>query len=284
MPAIKEHIETILTLNHPLSPFVRRGLKLGIGFLLVLVVLSSGLILQTSYAYTLEDLPLNLVRYPLRDSQPDHYAIQVRPQTPTKEPLEIIENRNITVSGSGRVSARPNQAVIYLGVQTEARNAEQALAENNSQTQDLLSALAENGVPARDIQTQALQPYRHVEGYMAVNSVEVTVHDLEQVGRLLEVAVKRGGNIQDIQFEVSNPAQHLDQARQVAIENAQHKAEQLVSLLDTELGEVLTISETSQAPYPVKPETPAFDLASGASIEPGPQLLQVEVQVTWLLR
>jgi uncharacterized protein len=254
MPGIKKHVENSLTLNQPLSPFARRGLRLGIGFLLVLVVLSSGLILQTSYAYTLEDLPLNLVRYPLKGSQPDHYAILVRPRTPTTEPLEIIENRNITVSGRGQVSARPDQAVIYLGIQTEARNAEQALAENNNQTQDLLSALEENGVPARDIQTQALQPYRQVEGYVAANSVEVTIHDLEQVERLLDVAATRGGNILDVQFEVSNPAQHLDQARQAAIENAQQKAEQLVSLLDTELGEVLAISETSQAPHPANPE------------------------------
>ena len=187
MPGIKEHVENSLTLNHHLNPFARRVLKIGIGFLLVLAVLSSGLILQTSYAYSIEDLPLNLVRYPLRGSQPDHYTIQVRPQTPTKAPLEIIGNRNITVSGRGQISARPDQAVIYLDVQTEARNAEQA-------------------------------------------------------------------------------------------------AEQLVSLLDTELGEVLPISETSQMPYPVKPEAPAFDQASGAPIEPGPQLLQVEVQVTCLLR
>jgi uncharacterized protein len=284
MPGIKESVENILTLNHPLSPFARRGLKIGIGLLLVLAVLGSGLILQTSYAYTLEDLPLNLVRYPLRGSQLDHYAILIRPKAPTKEPVEVIENRNITVSGRGQVSARPDQAVIYLGVQTEARNADQALAENNSQTQDLLSALEENGVPARDIQTEAVQPYRQVEGYMAANSVEVTVHDLEQVERLLDVAVKTGSNVHDIQFEVSNPTHHLDQARQAAIENAQHKAEQLVSLLDTELGEVLTISEISQMPQPVKPEAPAFDQTSGAPIETGSQLLQVEVQVTWLLR
>jgi uncharacterized protein YggE len=281
MPGIKEHAENSLTLNHP---FARRGLKIGIGFLLVLAVLSSGLILQTSYAYTLEDLPLNLARYPLRSSQPDQYAIRVRPQTPTKEPLEIIENRNITVSARGQVNAQPDQAVIYVGVQTQAGNAKQALAENDSQTQDLLNALEENGVPTRDIQTQTLQPYRQVEGYMAANSVEITVHDLEQMERLLEVAVKRGGDIQDIQFVVSNPARHLNQARQVAIENAQYKAEQLVSLLDTELGEVLAVSETSQIPPPVKPEAPTSHRASGAPMEPGPQLLQVEVQVTWLLR
>lgn len=284
MPGLKEQSENSSNHNQSLNPLARRSLKIGIGFLLVLIVLGSGLILQTSYAYTLEDLPLNLVRYPLRGAQPDQYAIIVRPQAPTTEPVEVVENRNITVSGRGQVSAQPDQAVIYLGVQTEARSAEQALAENNSQTQELLNALEENGVPARNIQTQTLQPYRQVDGYKATNTVEVTIHDLKQVGPLLDVAAETGDNIHDIQFEVSDPTAHLDQARQAAIENAQHKAEQLVALLDTELGEVLTISETSQEPYPVSHEAPAFDGFPGTLIEPGPQLLQVDVEVTWLLR
>jgi len=277
MPGIKQQAENSSSLTQPLNFLARRSLKMGVGLLLVLAVLGSGLILQTSYAYTLEDLPFNLVRYPLRGAQPDQYAIILRPQAPTTEPVEVVENRNITVSGRGQVSAQPDQAVIYLGVQTEARSAEQALAENNSQTQELLKALEESGVPARNIQTQALQPYRQVEGYRATNTVEVTVHDLKQVGRLLDVASETGDNIHDIQFEVSNPTAQLDQARQAAIENAQYKAEQLVALLDTGLGEVLTISETSH-------EAPSFDGPSGTLIEPVPQLLQVDVQVTWLLR
>ena len=126
MPGIKQPVENRSSLTQPLNPLARRSLKIGVGLLLVLAVLSSGLILQTSYAYTLEDLPFNLVRYPLRGAQPDQYAIVLRSQAPTQEPVEVVENRNITVSGRGQVSAQPDQVVIYLGVQTEARSAEQA--------------------------------------------------------------------------------------------------------------------------------------------------------------
>jgi uncharacterized protein YggE len=103
--------------------------------------------------------------------------------------------------------------------------------------------------------------------------------------QLLDTAVQAGGNtIQGIQFEISNPGQVLDQARQAAVEDAQHKAEQLTSLLDTQLGEVLTIDETSQIPLPIIKETAAMDQMATVPIEPGTQSLRVDVEVTWLLR
>jgi uncharacterized protein YggE len=207
--------------------------------------------------------------------------------------------RSITVSGSGQASAQPDQAIVSLGVQTEAAVAEQALTENNDKLQTLLDTLEQRGIAAEDIQTQELQlyprypisseplPQQNSQGgrYIARNTVEVKVREIEQLEQLLDTAVQAGGNtIQGIQFEISNPGQVLDQARQAAVEDAQHKAEQLTSLLDTQLGEVLTIDETSQIPLPIIKETAAMDQMATVPIEPGTQSLRVDVEVTWLLR
>lgn len=296
MPGIKEQAETILAvLYQGVTPSVKQATKVGIGILLVLVVLGSGLILQTSYAQTLKRFSFDFTTYPLKGSQPDQYAILIRPQTQSGDPLtdEATLTRSITVSGSGQANAQLDQAVVSLGVQTEAAAAEHAMAENNDKLQSLLNTLEQSGIAAEDIQTQALQLYPRytpeprqvpqVEAYVAMNRVEVKVREIEQLGDLLNAAVQVDGNtIQGIQFEVSNPSRSLDQARQAAIEDARHKAEQLTSLLDTQLGEVLVIDETSQIPLPVTREAATIDQA--AVIEPGTQSLQVDVEVTWLLR
>ena len=120
---------------------------------------------------------------------------------------------------------------------------------------------------------------------MAINIAEVRVREIDSIGEVLDAAVEAGGNtIDSIRFEFGDPAEVLEQARSGAMQDAQGKAEQLASLADGELGQVLTINEITRTP-PVLFEgaQPAVDQAA-VPIEPGTQSVEVEVQVTWLLR
>lgn len=230
-------------------------------------------------------------------------APRVLPLAAQEEPpVEDTVERTISVSGTGEATAQPDTAVVTLGVETEAESAEDALDENTEQMQALLTALQEAGIPEADIQTQAirLQPRyeevrrtepngegermdRELVGYMAVNTVEVRVRDIETLGSLLDTAVEAGGNrIQGIRFEVSDAADLVDEAREAAWENAEHKAEQLVDLAGAELGDVLTISESSRVPRPVVREQVQTE-AAAVPIEPGTQTISVDIQVTWML-
>jgi len=49
--------------------------------------------------------------------------------------------RTVSVSGSGQVQAQPDQAIVRLGVQTQAEAADQALSENTANMQVLLGTL-----------------------------------------------------------------------------------------------------------------------------------------------
>jgi len=205
--------------------------------------------------------------------------------------------RTVSVSGSGQVQAQPDQAIVRLGVQTQAEAAEQALSENNTKMQALLDTLKQAGIPAEDIQTQALrlhplyeeQPIQQganqtVRGYMAANTVEVRARNLANLGELLDAAVEAGGNtIEGVSFEVSDSAELLDQARAAAMQDALRKAEQLASLADASLGSVLTINEFGGFPRPVARGEMALE-AAAVPIEPGTHSISVEVQVTWLLQ
>ena len=204
-------------------------------------------------------------------------------------------DRTINVSGTGQVSAQPDVAVVTLGVQTEAEEAAAALSQNSQQMQALVSAMEDAGIATEDIKTQAIRLYPRYEqsqngqgqsdliGYTATNMVEVRLRDLESVGEILDTAVQAGGNrIESIGFEVSDPAQYMDQAREAAWNDALHKAEQLANLAGAELGIVLTISESGRGPQPVV-EQPvmAADAAAAVPVQPGNQTIEVDLQVTW---
>jgi uncharacterized protein YggE len=204
--------------------------------------------------------------------------------------------RIVNVSGSGQIDARPDVVVVTVGVQTEAEEAAVALTENSQQMQALLDVLSEAGLAAEDIQTQVvnLHPRYSTEptgageqqlvGYTASNVVEVRMRDLEAVGGILDAAVQAGGNrIDGIRFEVSDPGAFLDQAREAAWNDAQHKAEQLADLAGAQLGSVLTINESNRGLQPVIERPVAIKAAAAVPVEAGSQTIEVDLQVAWSL-
>ena len=217
------------------------------------------------------------------------FAGEAGAQTET-EPTQRIVN----VTGYGRVAAPPDIAIIRVGVQTEADTAAEAMDENNLLMQAVISATVEAEIDEADIQTQGirLNPVyasseggapATISGYQASNIVEVTVRDLAGLGTLLDSVVEAGGNtIEGIRFEVSDMRDALAQAREAAMNDARSKAEQLTSLADAELGDVLTITEFSQAPpIPVVTDVLA---AEAVPVLPGTEYVETTVQVTWQIR
>ena len=217
-------------------------------------------------------------------------------QTDNETTADTTE-RVIHVTGYGSVRARPDTAVVRLGVETEADSAEEALDDNNVRMSALISVTLEAGVAEDDIQTDGLrlQPiYDHqvnndgppeVAGYRASNLVVVTVRDLDSLGILLDAAIAAGGNtIQNISFEVSERDELMAAAREAAMDNATEKAEQLTALAGAELGEVLTITERGgTSPSPVVLET-AQAAESVVPIAPGTQEIQAAIQVSWRIQ
>jgi len=203
--------------------------------------------------------------------------------------------RTVQVSGMGESQLEPDTAVIDLGVQTQKKTAEDALQNNNTKMQALIDALEKANIPSRDIQTQTIRlspryelndtnNSRTLVGYIASNIVEVRTRDLESLGTLLDQAVNAGANtIESINFEISNPDNVLDQVREAAVKDAQHKAEELASLTGTALGPVLEIQESSSAPGPIVRQVEAPVQAATVPVSPGTQSITVQVQVTWAL-
>ncbi len=214
----------------------------------------------------------------------------------TAQTSGVTGMRQVTVVGHGEVKGKPDTATIQIGVETEAPEAKDALAQNTTQAEALQAKLKELGVAEADMQTSNFSIYptygtdgRQVTGYHVSNSVIVKIRALDQAGTLLDQVVQAGANsINGITFSVEDPQALLGQAREQAIQDAKVRAEQLAKAGGATAGDVLVITENvgSQPPVPMMYAAPAADMAANKAVpmQPGEQSFAIDVQVTFALR
>ena len=213
----------------------------------------------------------------------------------TGSPAPSTADRTVTVNGTATIKAKPDQAVISLGVQTQANTAQSALADNATKMTALIAALTDKGIAKDDIATSYVSIYptygnngMDITGYQAVNQVDVTVRDISKVGEVIDDAVKAGANLSNgITFQLSDQNQGVNQALADAVANARSKAETLAGAGDAQLGEVVSIQEGSGYTPPIYYGRDMAASSAGAAsptpIQPPTLETQVSVTVTWAL-
>jgi uncharacterized protein len=216
-------------------------------------------------------------------------------------PVSSQDVRTLSVSGNGQAFLAPDIAYIYIGVHTEHPTAAEAVAENNSQTQALISAIQDFGIDPKDIRTSnfsiwPMDRYDPATGaptgektYAADNTVYVTVRDLETLGDLLDTAVQAGANtVNSVQFDVENKDEALKEARVDAMNNAKAQAQELAEAAGLSLGEVQSISFVDNQ-YPIFDGKGggggfAAEAQAAVPIQPGQLSFTVTVNVTYALK
>ena len=170
----------------------------------------------------------------------------------------------LQVSAQGEVRRVPDVAQVGVGVVTEAAEAKAALAANAAQMERVIAAVRKAGIADKDVQTTgvSLQPqYQYVEnqppklnGYQAHNRVSVKVRDVSKVGDVLDAFVAQGANqIDGPTFTLDKPELALDEARQVALENARKRAAMYAKALGLEVGRIVSVDETGTGFEPPRP-------------------------------
>jgi uncharacterized protein YggE len=200
----------------------------------------------------------------------------------------------VSVTGEATVSVAPDQAHIDAGVTSDAKTAREASEANNAAMSKVLLALKGAGIEEKDYQTSrlSLQPQYSqnrtgpspITGYRASNRVTVRVRDVAKVANLIDVLVGAGANdLGGINFTVSQPSRHLDEAREKAVADARRKAEIYARAAGVTLGEPLGISEEG-APAPLFRGKMAAPMAAGAPVAQGEETLSVTVSVSWAIK
>tara|TARA_R110002096_G_scaffold168492_1_gene339334 strand:+ start:293 stop:1000 length:708 start_codon:yes stop_codon:yes gene_type:complete len=203
----------------------------------------------------------------------------------------------ITVTGSGTITATPDMAYMTLGVMQEAQTAAAALDAMSAAMDGVLAQLRAADIKAADFQTGSLRldprysdyvegQARRVTGYAASTDVNVRIYELENLGRVLDMAVRDGANqMNGLRFDVADPAPFLKAARQAAIADAQDKAQVYSQAAGVTLGPIMLISEADNTggPVPMIAEM-AFDSASrSVPVAAGEMSILANITMVWAL-
>ena len=204
----------------------------------------------------------------------------------------MSEQRGITVSGTGSVSAPPDVVVLSLGVEATASSVEAVLSRASEAQSALRAALSEAGVADVDLRSGQTSlwtdngphgsgPVRHT----ARLGTAATVRDVASAGRVLSAALAAAGDsarMDGMSFSHADPAALADEARDKAFADASRKARRLASLAGRGLGEVLWVQEGPRPPGP-GPVGGARLMAAAAevAVDPGQQEVGASVTVCW---
>jgi len=188
---------------------------------------------------------------------------------PAVSPQSDPNIRSMNVSGTGHITLVPDIAYINIGVRSEADEVSSALNTNTAQAQAISDKLISMGLEEKDIQTTSFNVYPmqqyDMDGkiskttYVVENTINVTVRDLAKLGRLLDAAVKAGANnIYGINFDVEDKSEALNQARDLAIQDAREKADAIATAAGVKLGDLQNINV-----YTSGGVTPFYDAKMG---------------------
>lgn len=220
------------------------------------------------------------------------YKFQTLPQN---YPQEIV------ISGQGKVYAKPDVALISLGLKTEGQEIQKITIENTTVMNKIIKEVKGLGVEEKDIQTTLYNitpQYNWTEregnvftGYAIEQNIQVKIRNFEKIGDILSVgANNKANNVGGLQFSVDNTDAVQAEARQKAIDEAKTKAQTLASQAGLKIAKLLNISEG----YAATPQ-PLYEKAMGganmasvdsvrADVQPGQLEFNSTITLTYRLR
>jgi uncharacterized protein len=169
----------------------------------------------------------------------------------------VVPTRLIRATGTGTVSIKPDQAKVNVGVVTTASTADDASNQNATQVDAVIKALTAvlgSSSPIRTINYSIVPNYRNqqgqpqtITGYTATNTMEVTIANLNIVGKVVDAASRAGGanQISNLRFLLTNSDAATQAALSAAAKQARSHAESIASGLGGRLGAVISASEGS---------------------------------------
>lgn len=182
-------------------------------------------------------------------------------ETMSTAPIPVL-----TVSANGESRVAPDEAVVRLGVLSQAPTAREAQDQVNRTAGAILEAVRRLGIPAERIQTSELnlgpvygqeEPERgavrepKIVGYQASNVVSIQVEQLDKVGPVIDAGLGAGANRLDgVSFGLRDDRKARAEALGHAVDEARAKADALARALKVRLVRILEVAEGGIAVSP----------------------------------
>ena len=194
----------------------------------------------------------------------------------------------ISVSGSATASSNPDTLIIVLGVESEAKTANESLSQNSNSLNSVISSLKNSGISEDDIQTSNFSIYplydsikdsngnwqQILNGYRVSNILSIQTEKIDSAGDIIDAAVSSGANrVDNVSFQLSddNLQKISDDLIADAINDATQKAEKaLVPLKQKIVGVKSVVIHDNVVPYYDSPMRASFDGFAESSMKSAP--------------
>ena len=218
-------------------------------------------------------------------------AFAQAPPAPPSQPT-------IVTRGQAIVTARPDRAFVTIAAESRSRVSADAQKQNAAAMTAVLQKIEQAGVPKDAIRTTGydLRPENDytksppaLRGYVARNTVEVRLDDIDRVGQVLDAAASGGATtITGIRFDVRDRAGLERTALRQAVADARARADAAAAGAGATIDRVVRVEEDG---VPFEPPRPMMRMAEAAvagnvptPVEPSTIEIHARVTLTVSLR
>jgi len=223
--------------------------------------------------------------------------------------LDRQNTNQISVSGEGKVYAKPDVALASFGVTNQGTAVADVTKVNTEKMNAVIAAIKALSVDEKDIQTtnfnlspiynygslsmMSSYPTRSsgtITGYTLTQNVQIKIRDFTKIGDIFSKVTASGANLaSDLQFTIDNPEQYKQEARAKAIAQAKENAKNLVDASGIKLGKLVNVYENY---YPTMYSSKAVGMGGGSAvdavpvpvIQPGQQEIAITINLTYQVR
>lgn len=208
-----------------------------------------------------------------------------------------VKTSQITVRGSGSISAKPDTLRMDVGVSLQESTVKAAQTKVSAVMDAIEARLKAAGIDEKDYRTsqytvepvmdysnsdKGMQAPPKLVGIRITNLLQITVKDPSKATDLLDALVTAGANtIYNVSYTFADPDALAKQAYDQAVKDAEAKATRLADLSGLKLGRILNVTDgTANSPVPTYYDKSA-GMGGGAGITPGQQSVGVDVVITY---
>ncbi|MGH9146898.1 MAG: SIMPL domain-containing protein [Vicinamibacterales bacterium] len=181
----------------------------------------------------------------------------------------------VVVTGEGVVRLPPDRAFVVMAAESRAKNPSEAQRANAKAMTNVQERLEQMGIKPPAVRTLGydLQPEfefangrQTLRGYVARNSIEVTVDALDRVGDVIDASGSSGATtIQSVRFDVKSREASEREALKLAVADARLRAEAAAAGAGQRIDQIWRIEESRaviQPPQPMRMREDALAVAS----------------------
>lgn len=181
----------------------------------------------------------------------------------------------IIVSSEASVKLKPDTANLTFTVITNNKNQVKALEENNKISNNVVKELekvkvSKDNIIASSIYVEPVYDYEKdpstIVTYRAVNNITVSTKRLDDLSMIVNTSIKAGANIlSNINYSNSNTNESYYKALDLAIKDANKKADMIAKSLNLKNIKPVLVEESSRNYVPVKESNVNLEIAKDES-------------------